>query len=889
MLQVASRIKIIFAAVLLLLATGAMADLGTWAENQNEYMLIQMGQSLHADVGGVHVDRPGRWGVFTIKGDPESDLDDGLPIIRHADSDFGPGGRLGYTTINVDGTSAIFGDQKDGSWALAPYESDSSIGNYVGLTGFYVNSRYRVSKGNIYVQFRLVVIRDQVRFEVFLRNDDSAPHNVGLRHCADSTTDGMIDSLSYPFIPGRGIVMSETSLTGTDIPDYFELYDNAENPTVAMRNSLRFEDCTPPDRVAVGSWQNLASADWNYTPLLDQVVNDYGWAIWWNPVALNPGESRTIITYFGMAAASSSWTSTSGTSGSIIQQDPFCVAVQGPRALPINYDPIKPPSGMLEGNPFKIKAYVYNLYRDTTLTNVNVHLTLPPGLELVAGDAMQEITSISPESEAVPIVWSVKSNGQVTGELKYWVSVSGTPMLQKTVTRTIMVPATSATPIKQGWQLVSVPFKFTDPRIENALTLTADSYRTFYWDTQTSDYRPVTTIAPGQGFWINSSIDRTTATVARDARPLSGADSYRIVLYTGWNQFGNPYLYCIPWGRIKVLASAQDGPITVEEAAARNIIRRTIYWYDADMGEYQYSSNSLTNLVPWQGYWIKALQPCQLIIPPIEQADGGISGSTTRSRAVDSNSATASGGEGWKLKLVARAGKAVDSRSVIGVDTRASDAYDAADVERPPSPGDYVSISFPHKDWGVNNGSYLADVRRSAGGPVTWDMTVSTDKVDTDVVLTWPTMMDVPKDYSLKLVDVDGNTTKYMRTTSSYRFNSGKGGARRFRLVAEPGKAGRLLVTGLAVSTSRAIGGATISYNLSTDATADVKIKSAGGRVVRTVVRGRGVTRGITNLAWNYRDEAGASVPAGSYLVEVVATTPDGEVSKAIRPFLVAR
>jgi flagellar hook assembly protein FlgD len=168
-------------------------------------------------------------------------------------------------------------------------------------------------------------------------------------------------------------------------------------------------------------------------------------------------------------------------------------------------------------------------------------------------------------------------------------------------------------------------------------------------------------------------------------------------------------------------------------------------------------------------------------------------------------------------------------------------------------------------------------------------MEVSTDQANTDVVLTWPDLVSLPKDISLKLMDVDGSTVKYMRTTSSFRFNSGTSTTRKFKIVAESGKVGRLMITGLNVGKSKAIGGVTLSYALSTDASADVKIKSAFGKTVRNLAVGRGVTRGISNLSWNYRDDSGEPIPAGSYIVEVTATTPDGEVAKAVRPFMVAR
>jgi len=904
MLRLATIITILLAAAALLVpSTQVFAqddneDGILAAFNENEYLFIMMGQYEQAwdydPLDPEFRDRHGRWIVYTRKGDPETTADDNLPLLQPA-RDGGPVWHHGYTTVRVDDTNTVYGDPDGGGWIIAPYASDKEVGNYIGYpaesyhSGFYVNSQYRVEEGNIFAQFKMAIIRDQVRFEVYLRNDDTAPHNVGLRHCCDSTTNGILDSISYPYIPGRGIVMAETSLTGSDIPDYFEMYDNPTNPEVALRNTLKSEDATPPDRVAIGWWLSMQANDWDYTPIPDRLVTDYGWTLWWDPVLLNPGESRTIVTYWGMAAASSSWTSTTGVQGSIVRQDPFCVAVQGPRALPINYETNLTPEAMLQSNPFKIKAYIYNLFQDITLTNLNVHLTLPQGLEIVSGSAMQEILAIPPESEAVPVVWEVKANGTTSGNLEYMVSVSGTPGLQKTVTRSIMVPATGATQFKSGWQMVSVPFKFNDLRVDKALNLAPDTYRAAKWDPQAVTYNDAPTVAPGDGLWLYSTIDRSQSSVARDARPLSGVDSFRIVLYTGWNQFGNPFVYAIPWGRVKVLGLAQDGPVSIQEAVRRNWIRGTIYWWNALAGEYEYTSDPMTMLIPWQGYWVKALQPCQLIIPPVDQVGGGISGQITRSAQPAAIPGEETRTDGWQLNLVAQAGNIVDSRSVLGTDSRAIDTFDPADIERPPSHEGYVAISFPHKDWGPNSGSYLTDIRRSAQETQVWEFDVASDLKNTDVVLTWPNISDVPKDYRLKLVDVDGSVTKYMRTTSSYHYNTGDGGVRRFKLVAEPSSSSKLLISGLTVNSSRALGGATMSYNLSTDAATDVRIKSVSGRTVRELAKGRGVTRGINTLTWNYRDETGEPVPAGSYLLEVVATTPEGEVAKTVRPFLVAR
>ncbi|MEN6370894.1 MAG: FlgD immunoglobulin-like domain containing protein [Armatimonadota bacterium] len=891
MLRAAKIFAILLSAAAIIVPSVRVNAQSYTAINSNEYMMVMMGQTEEVNVAEPtpkKQPRSGRWMIYTVKGDPEVAEDDNMPLVRAAE-DSGPGWRYGFTTIRIDNTSEIFGDESHGYWVLTPYVSDKDTGNYVGLTGQYVCGLWYVSQSNITARFRMALIRDQVRLEVVLTNHDTKAHNVGLRHCCDVTTNGNIDTITHPYVPGNGVVMAETDYVGSAIPEYVEMYDDITNPKVAVRNTLTAQDATAPDRAAFGYWLNMQGNDWDFTAIPDRAVTDYGWTLWWQPVLLNPGESRTIITYFGMAAATSSWTS--GTPGSTVKQDPFCVAVQAPRSLSVDYDSSLSSDSMLQSNPFKIKAYVYNMYTgDTTLKNVQVHLDLPEGLELVSGTSTQEITSIPPETEGLPVTWDVKATGKVTGKLTYIVTVSGSPGLQKTVEREIVVPSTGTTQIKAGWQMISTPFKFEDSRIEEALNLADDTYNAFAWNPQLKDYETVTNINPGKGFWLKSTIDRPVTRVSTSAKPLAGTESHSIDLYTGWNQFGNPYIYPIPWGRVRVLGTAQDGLLTIEQAVSKNLIRKTFYWWDTYAGEYSMSSDSSTNLNPWQGYWIKAMQPCQLIIPAVNEIGSTIGGDTTRSRASSSTStASAKKSDGWNLKLVARAGEAVDSTSYIGVDSRASDTYDSADIEEPPSPGDYVNISFPHEDWGINSGNYLSDIRRSTGGKQSWDIDVTCDKKNSDVVMTWPTLSGIPKDYTLRMTDVDGNVTKFMRTTSSYKYNSGEGGVRRFRLVAEPRGNDSLIISGLSVNTSRAVGSATISYNLSTDASTDVKIKSTSGRMVRSLAKGRGVTRGINNLTWNYRDETGEAVPAGSYLLEVVATTQDGEVAKTIRPFLVAR
>lgn len=852
---------------------------------QNEYMYLKMGAGGTCSEEGAERQVSGRWSVGTVLGDPDpKNSDDNDMVLIREGTGGSPCWYLGYTTVRIDQGNHIFGDTGSGSWERAPE---------VGSTGFRVFGSWISKDTNVGVHLQMEIIRDQVRFEYTIRNDDTEQHSVGIRMVGDAMVETS-NRVAYPYVPGFGIHQPEIDLRGAGIPDYFEIYNDPGSPSVIARNILRGQDATTPDRVAIGEWHNMWRNDWLYTPVPDRAVGNHGWAIWWDEMVLQPGQTRTIITYFGMGTATSSWTS-----GTPARQDPYVVAVSSPRALS--------PDSAGSIPPFTVSAYIYNLSSEVTLTNVNLNLSLPDCLELTddadntASKSVPE--SISPEMEASAIQWRVKPVGTVAGPVTFMVSVSGSPYVQKTVSRTIVLPATYAKATVPDWQMISVPFELMDQRPEYSLwpmdpstgQVVSTGLQALCWNADRNDYFEVSAIRPGQAFWLkydSSSVSQMTlrppGSTSTNAVVLPGNQSMPIELKSGWNQIGNPFLYPVLWGRVKILNSAQVGPVSIEEAANRNWVRRTVYWYNVGKGEYDYSSSPLTELLPWQGYWIKALTPCQLIIPPVEQI-GVPSVPSLQSRMADSVATLEMPVlDGWRLELKARAGDSVSGSAGIGLDSRASDGYGAEDIERPPSLVNYVNVEFVHQDWGQNSGKFVQDVRRS-GSDKEWEMEVSTDKVDADIVLTWPGVNSVPKNYRLRLEDTETGVRKDMRTTSSYRYNAGGSSTRRFKVIAESTGRGRLLISGLNVSASRSAGTATVSYSLSTDAVADVKIRSASGSQVATLASGRGATRGISSLVWNYRNEKGESVPAGSYIVEIVATTPEGEVAKALTPFIVAR
>ena len=81
----------------------------------------------------------------------------------------------------------------------------------------------------------------------------------------------------------------------------------------------------------------------------------------------------------------------------------------------------------------------------------------------------------------------------------------------------------------------------------------------------------------------------------------------------------------------------------------------------------------------------------------------------------------------------------------------------------------------------------------------------------------------------------------------------------------------------------------TISYALSADALVSVRILSATGKEIYTVTRGRADDAGENTVTWALRDNANRAVAPGTYRVEILAETPNGERVRKIVPINVIR
>jgi len=167
-----------------------------------------------------------------------------------------------------------------------------------------------------------------------------------------------------------------------------------------------------------------------------------------------------------------------------------------------------------------------------------------------------------------------------------------------------------------------------------------------------------------------------------------------------------------------------------------------------------------------------------------------------------------------------------------------------------------------------------------------WRFSVAAPRPEVDVQVSLPDLTEVPQDLTITLVDETAGKTMYARTLPSYVYNSGQSGMHEFRLEVKPRTAAGLTLRPAGAQVMANV--AAISYVLSTEAGVSARVLTMAGRPVRALAGGTAAA-GTNTLNWDLLGDARTRVPAGRYLVEIQAVTPDGARATTIQSILVDR
>ena len=394
-----------------------------------------------------------------------------------------------------------------------------------------------------------------------------------------------------------------------------------------------------------------------------------------------------------------------------------------------------------------------------------------------------------------------------------------------------------------GVWMLGVPARPLNPNAQ-AVFGTTDVAR---WDGPTQAYALFDDgpfdVVPGAGYWVKYP---TGHTVSFAGYGLPGPVSPQV--YVGWNLLGNPSPDRLPWTSV-VPEGDVDAYAWVQNAAGAGY---QLVW--ALAGE-----NWLTEIAPWQGFWLRANEYCHVTLGAAAPA-----------------AAPKDGGDeiAWAMQLCARAGGAVDESNYLGI----AEAGSGISVcNPPPLGGGYVDL-YAVDAKGNRNAVSLA----GKSGATVWDVVVETDLPNARVDVSFPDLSSVPGDLAVVLRDLATGRRVNMRTSRTYSFTSGEAGAhRRLRIEAKPrGQSAPILTS---VAAQAGAGGMQIVYSLSAPAEVGIEVLNIAGRTVARVPCGYREA-GTHTALWSGRNVGGSKAPPGRYLISVHCCSDDGTQSSRITP-----
>jgi hypothetical protein len=859
----------------------------------NGYLKVFMGRKLTEDqasqwinvscFGDEYPDTPiaMNWSLMATGGDPDVTGDENLPMV----DDTEPLTPSPYATrpvlavdVGTDNEQVFKIGDVSGVFTQDPVADEQKA---------LLKATWRdADETLVEVQEGLRLMRDLVRVEFKITNLDSRTHSFGFRQNIDIRPNanqncelGDVHPESPIFVDGLSPIVDEAEIAGADVPTRVFAY----RPTTGSESLLGmhlagFQDATRPDLVQFWTFNPVDPTDaeaeneklsaWTVEvddtkPLEDTIVS-----LAWDPRYLSKGQSVTYVFYIGLIRGSGDYT------------DPYVLAATSPLRITAaaGDDPTTPETEAVHysPNPFPITGFIYNL-GILPRTGAVLQITLPTGLALEPGEtAIKQVGDLGPQAEG-QATWMVRATGQASGPVSVAISGNVSPSYAKTIARTIVLDPLALRSVVRGVQMISVPFALSDPDPATALVLPPfSSLEMARWDADLQGYRYypdpfLSWIKSGQAYWLKLA---TAGQLGLAGASLDTSTSqYLVDLKRGWNQIGNPFPRVMQWGRVMVVGA--EDIVDLTEACIRGWIRPSLFSWDPAAGQYVYPPGGALDfeLQPWEGYWIKANTPCQLLFLR-DQLDRGPVQTSTRLAETP--------GAGWSATLRVAEDGGGSAYCTIGAAERATNGWDLLDLDCPPAASGNPSLAVVHQDWGGNSGAYLRDLRSAGSATQSWEIECVASAPGVNASLRWDDLRQVSREVRLLLEDLDTGQRVQMRTSEAYGFNAGEAGRRRFRVTTAPAWQGALAMSPLRCESTR--GAVGFVFEVSAAATIEVAVENLLGQPVKVLLQ-RSVEAGPVQCAWDGLDAGGRRAAPGQYICRVRALAEDGQQVSGFRVF----
>jgi len=552
-------------------------------------------------------------------------------------------------------------------------------------------------------------------------------------------------------------------------------------------------------------------------------------------------------------------------------------------------------------NPFSLVRLATRVVFLVQPSTTNAGSTFSPTIQVALQDANG--ATVTGDTDAITLAFGTNSSGASLGGTRTANAINGIATFNDlkvsrggkgytlAATATALTSATSNTfdvrfvvAFNQGFSMVTLPLipDVLDPQALvgftgnfwarwNPSSATSGAYARYpdsfsFFDT-----------TPGKGYWLRLDAARTVTPLGTFLNPAS---PLVIPLKAGWNQIGNPFSVQLVWdvNAIKVRQTTTEQSLRTAEAAG--LVDPFVWGFEPNAtnpltGAYfpVYDSAVVAGvrgaLDSGRGYWIRANQACDLVLP----VPTNLLANRVRSQTRTSNG-------DWLVTLSAESGGARDA-VMFGV-SESERSVGKLQIAKPPaSPGgNEVEIAIlaegRNDALGIERRQSLAELSRN------WHFVVRSQRPQAEVTLNWPNLGTAPRSYRFILVDEATGARRYMRTTTGYSLRTGAAGEeRRFRIEVDPSPDPSRLLSQLTVTPSGP--GLHFAVVLSKDARLNLRVLSPAGKVIATPASNVTGRSGLNSVTWNARTATGASPARGLYLLELTATTDEGEEVRMVK------
>ena len=413
--------------------------------------------------------------------------------------------------------------------------------------------------------------------------------------------------------------------------------------------------------------------------------------------------------------------------------------------------------------------------------------------------------------------------------------------------------------VQSAYHLVSIPISATTNTaaavLEDDLGEYDDTKWRFFELLADQNYREfnqgLVLMTPGKSFWL----------IVRDAGRVidAGAGStnridvdFPITLNPGFTFVANPFNFAIPVS-ISYLENGSDLDIR------------------------SFNGNEFVNftgsLQPFSGYAVFSELADRLFIDPFIF---GAAIESSKENAVEKDPENR-----WNVRISAHIQNARDTQTFAAVASDAATGWDKYDRVEAPVIGEYVSVYFPHPEWGTVLSNYTKDVRPEPANGEVWEFEVRTNIRD-EVKLHFDGILDVPEKFEVWLVDEALGFHQNLRELNAFSIAGGETmQAKRLRLVV-----GRkdFVDTELpelqTIPTSFELEqnfpnpfnpATTIRYGLSIESRVTLKIFNLLGKEITSLVNNETKEAGFHIAIWNGKNREGQTVASGIYVYQLQA------------------